>query len=93
MALPILKGAVNIGFQLFIGIGVLSAILINYRTPEIHPWGWRLSLGLAGVPALGSFTLPGSVIERAQTEKARAVLRRVRGMPDIWEVLPRFPRG
>lgn len=94
MAPARLRGALNIGFQLFIGIGNTSANLINYGTSKIHPWGWRLSLGLAGVPALimlaGSLTLPdtpGSLIERGQMEKARAVLERIRGTPDVQEEL------
>eukprot|EP00253_Pinus_taeda_P011849 PITA_11849 len=94
MAPPRLRGALNIGFQLFLGIGVLSANLINYRTAKIQNWGWRLSLGLAAAPALimlaGSFTLPdtpNSLIERGQMEKARAVLERIRGTPDVQEEL------
>lgn len=94
MAPPKMRGALNIGFQLFLGIGVLSANLINYRTAKIQNWGWRLSLGLAAVPALimlaGSFTLPdtpNSLIERGQLEKAKAVLVRIRGTPDVQEEL------
>lgn len=38
------------------------AQLINYGTKEISPWGWRLSLALAGVPGfmlfIGSLCLP-----------------------------------
>lgn len=52
MAPAHLRGALNILFQLAITIGILVAQCINYGTDTIHPWGWRLSLGLAGVPAV-----------------------------------------
>ena len=64
-------GAVNIIFQLFVTIGILSANLVNYFTSGIHSWGWRLSLGLASIPAcflfIGSLVIsetPASLIER-----------------------------
>lgn len=38
------------------------AQLINYGTQHIDPWGWRLSLALAGVPGImlfaGALLLP-----------------------------------
>ncbi|KAJ4953114.1 hypothetical protein NE237_029946 [Protea cynaroides] len=41
MALPQYRGAFNIGFQVCVGIGVLSANLINYGTEMIKGgWGW-----------------------------------------------------
>uniref|UniRef100_A0A0D6R2X7 Major facilitator superfamily (MFS) profile domain-containing protein n=1 Tax=Araucaria cunninghamii TaxID=56994 RepID=A0A0D6R2X7_ARACU len=90
MAPPKLRGALNIGFQLFNGIGVLSANLINYGTAKIDGWGWRLSLGLAGVPAVimlvGSLFLPdtpNSLIERGNPDKAKAMLERIRGTPNV----------
>ncbi|KAI5084000.1 hypothetical protein GOP47_0000169 [Adiantum capillus-veneris] len=65
------RGAMNIGFQLSVTIGILVANLVNYFTQNIHPWGWRLSLGLAGIPAtvifLAGLTLsdtPNSILER-----------------------------
>ncbi|GLJ30126.1 hypothetical protein SUGI_0595850 [Cryptomeria japonica] len=90
MAPPKWRGGLNTGFQLFIGIGVLTANLINYGTAKIDGWGWRLSLGLAAVPAvimtLGSLTLPdtpNSLIERGQLDKAKAMLQRIRGTPNV----------
>lgn len=91
MAPPKWRGGLNTGFQLFIAIGVLSANLINYGTAKISAgWGWRLSLGLAAVPAvimtLGSLTLPdtpNSLIERGQLEKAKAMLQRIRGTSNV----------
>ncbi|KAH0985603.1 hypothetical protein GBA52_012780 [Prunus armeniaca] len=40
------RGALNIGFQLSITIGILVANVLNYFFAKIHGgWGWRLSLG------------------------------------------------
>lgn len=90
IAPPKLRGALNIMFQLAITIGILCANLINYGTGKITPWGWRLSLGLAAVPAiimtLGSAFLPdtpSSMIERGYFEKGRAMLERIRGTKDV----------
>lgn len=42
--------------------GIFAAQLINYGTKNIEPWGWRLSLALAGVPGvmlfIGALCLP-----------------------------------
>lgn len=53
-------------------------------------WGWRLSLGLGGVPALlltlGAFLVvdtPNSLIERGHLEQGKAVLRKIRGIENI----------
>ncbi|KAH7296625.1 hypothetical protein KP509_26G031200 [Ceratopteris richardii] len=86
------RGALNIMFQLAITIGILCANLINYGTGKITPWGWRLSLGLAAVPAiimtLGSAFLPdtpNSMIERGEVEKGRQMLQRIRGVEAVDE--------
>ncbi|KAG1368208.1 sugar transport protein MST6 [Cocos nucifera] len=91
MAPARLRGMLNIGFQLMITIGILTANLINYGTSKIKGgWGWRVSLGLAAVPAgiitLGSLFLPdtpNSLIERGHADKAMRMLRRIRGTDDI----------
>ena len=56
----------------------------------MHPHGWRLSVGLAIVPALmlflGSIIIPdtpNSWVKRGYVEKARLTLERVRGTPDV----------
>lgn len=87
------RGALNIGFQLSITIGILVAEILNYFFAKIKGgWGWRLSLGGAVVPALiitlGSLVLPdtpNSMIERGQKEEAREKLKKIRGIEDVDE--------
>jgi MFS family permease len=57
---------------------------------RIHPWGWRLSLSLAGIPALlltlGALFVtdtPNSLIERGRLEEGKAVLKRIRGTDNV----------
>ncbi|XP_020578448.1 sugar transport protein 8-like isoform X2 [Phalaenopsis equestris] len=85
-----IRGALNILFQLDVTIGIFIANIVNYFTSEIHPWGWRLSLGLAGVPAsilcLGSFIIPetpSSLVERGMLEEGLKMLRKVRGVENV----------
>lgn len=82
------RGAFNSGFQFFIGIGVVVANCINYSTAK-QTWGWRLSLGLAVVPAaimtLGVLIIPdtpNSLLERGKMEEAGKSLRKARGDDD-----------
>ncbi|XP_047073546.1 sugar transport protein MST5 [Lolium rigidum] len=91
MAPANLRGMLNIGFQLMTTIGILSANLINYATVSIEGgWGWRIGLGLAGVPALiitvGALALPdtpNSLIARGYNAEAKKVLIKVRGTSDV----------
>lgn len=90
MSPPKIRGAVNQLFQLTTCLGILVADLINYFTDKIHPWGWRLSLGLAAVPATLMFVgglflpeTPNSLVERGKLEEARAVLEKVRGTKKV----------
>ncbi|KAB2012098.1 hypothetical protein ES319_D09G065300v1 [Gossypium barbadense] len=90
IAPPNLRGALNISFQLFITIGILVSNLINYFTTNVHPHGWRISLGIAGVPALmlclGSILIcetPTSLIERHKVEEGRKVLGKIRGVENV----------
>lgn len=91
MAPAQLRGALNIGFQLAITIGILVANLVNYGTNQIKGgYGWRLSLALAAVPAIlmtiGSLFLPdtpNSLIDRGFMEKARSMLQKIRGTDDV----------
>lgn len=84
------RGAVNILFQLLVTVGILFANLVNYSTSKIHPWGWRLSLGLAAVPAsflfIGSLVIsetPASLIERKHEAEGLATLRKIRGVENV----------
>ena len=80
-------------FQLSITIGILFANGINYGVSFIKGgWGWRLSLGLAIVPALmfviGSLFLddtPNSLIERGDLRKAKERLLKIRGVDNVDE--------
>ncbi|PON92404.1 Sugar/inositol transporter [Trema orientale] len=92
MAPPKYRGAINNGFQFSIGIGALSANLINYGTEKIKGgWGWRISLAMAAIPAtiltLGAIFLPetpNSLIQRSNDpRRAELMLRRVRGTDDV----------
>ncbi|XP_065871637.1 hexose carrier protein HEX6-like [Euphorbia lathyris] len=86
------RGAINNGFEVNVGIGVLSANLINFGTQKIKAgWGWRISLSMAALPALiitlGAFFLPdtpNSLIHRTNDpEKAKAMLQRIRGTDNV----------
>ncbi|MCL7021573.1 hypothetical protein MKW94_011506 [Papaver nudicaule] len=85
------RGALNSSFQLMITVGIFFANLINYFTDKISSGqGWRISLGLAAVPAvimtLGAVFLPdtpNSLIDRNKTEEAKKQLQRIRGPVDI----------
>ncbi|KAG5225704.1 hypothetical protein OIU78_023864 [Salix suchowensis] len=86
MAPAKVRGAVNQLFQLTTCLGILVANFVNYGTGQIHPWGWRLSLGLATVPAAIMFVggiflpeTPNSLVEQGKLEEARRVLEKVRG--------------
>lgn len=92
MAPPKYRGAFSNGFQFSLGMGALSANLINYGTEKIKGgWGWRVSLALAAVPGsiltLGAIFLPdtpNSLIQRSNDhQKARLMLQRVRGTNDV----------
>jgi len=77
-------------FQMATTIGIWVAQWINYGTQNMHPHGWRLSVGLAIVPALilflGSLIIPdtpNSLVARGKIEQARRTLERVRGTPNV----------
>ncbi|XP_021721742.1 hexose carrier protein HEX6-like [Chenopodium quinoa] len=78
MAPPKYRGAFNNGFQLSVGIGGLTANLINVGTEKIKGgWGWRVSLATAVAPAIiltvGAILLPetpNSLIQRSKNSRA-----------------------
>lgn len=90
MAPAKLRGGMNMLFQLATTLGIVSANLINYGTEKMGVWGWRVSLGLAAVPAL-FFTVggcllpetPNSLIERGFKEEGRRCLERIRGTGNV----------
>ncbi|XP_052728509.1 sugar transport protein 10-like [Vigna angularis] len=91
MAPTSIRGALNIGFQMMITIGILIANLINYGTAKLE-YGWRISLGVGAVPAImlcvGSLFLgdtPNSLIERGKEEEAKKMLKKIRGMDNVDE--------
>ncbi|CAN6699450.1 unnamed protein product [Malus baccata var. baccata] len=84
--------AVNQLFHLTAFLGILIANWINYGTDKSHPWGWRLSLGLATVPAVLMFVgglflpeTPNSLVEQGRLEEARTILEKVRGTKKVDE--------
>ncbi|XP_057510142.1 sugar transport protein 1-like [Actinidia eriantha] len=89
------RGALNIGFQMSITIGILAANFLNYLTAKIKGgWGWRVSLGGAVVPALIFITsslllpeTPNSLIERGKHEEAKERLQKIRGIDNVDEEL------
>ncbi|KAK3033191.1 hypothetical protein RJ639_036983 [Escallonia herrerae] len=90
MAPTHLRGGLNMMFQLATTLGIFTANMINYGTSKLHPWGWRLSLGLAAAPALlmtvGGVLLPetpNSLIEQGLKEKGREVLQKIRGTKNV----------
>ncbi|GMN52555.1 hypothetical protein TIFTF001_021695 [Ficus carica] len=93
MAPAKIRGALNMGFQMAITIGILVANLVNYGTAKIKGgWGWRVSLALAAVPAImmtvGAIFLPetpNSILERGNQEKAKKMLQRIRGTDNVEE--------
>lgn len=90
MAPAKIRGAVNQLFQFTTCVGILIANLLNYGVEKIHPWGWRLSLGLATVPAAIMFVgglflpeTPNSLVEQGRLDEARTILEKVRGTRKI----------
>ncbi|KAG9158303.1 hypothetical protein Leryth_000435 [Lithospermum erythrorhizon] len=90
MAPAHIRGALNIGFQMAVTIGIFIANLINYGTAKMKSNGWRVSLGIAAVPAIimtvGALFLPdtpNSLLERGKTQEAREMLQKVRGTTNV----------
>ena len=90
IAPPSYRGGLNMMFSINIAFGIFAGNLVNYLAAHIHPWGWRLSLAMAGVPAIsitfaGLFLVdtPSHLIRRNEHERAKQVLVKVRGHRDI----------
>ncbi|CAI7776383.1 unnamed protein product [Closterium sp. NIES-53] len=101
MAPAQLRGALNMMFQMATTLGIVGGQLINYGTAHLHPWGWRLSLALAAVPAAvltaGGLFLPdtpNSLVERGHATRGRQVLQRIRGVEvDVQEEFDEIQRA
>jgi hypothetical protein len=83
---------VTILFQLATTFGIVLAQVINLFTQRIAG-GWRISLAVAGVPALvllvGAAVLPDTPSSLAQSGRAgaRRALERLRGTEEVDEEL------
>ncbi|KAK6927905.1 Major facilitator, sugar transporter-like [Dillenia turbinata] len=85
------RGSLNVLFNVSITVGILVANIVNYFTARIKGgWGWRISLGGAGVPAIfiafSAFILPdtpNSMIVRGKPDKALGMLRKIGGVEDV----------
>jgi hypothetical protein len=84
------RGSLNYLFALGITMGAFFADLINYGTAKMARNGWRVSLGLGGVPAIlitiagiALSDTPNSLIQRGKQEEGKAVLRRIRGVENV----------
>ncbi|KAL5728137.1 Sugar transport protein 14 [Ranunculus cassubicifolius] len=87
---PKYRGRFNQFFQLTTCLGIMVANIVNYFTEPIHPWGWRLSLGLATVPAalmgIGGIFLPetpNNLVEQGRKEEGRIILEKIRGTKNV----------
>jgi hypothetical protein len=70
-------------------MGILMAQLITFYTASL-PYGWRISMGSAGLPAfllvLSTIFLPESpqwLMMKGRTNEAKAVLQKVYGVEDV----------
>ncbi|KAE9609771.1 putative major facilitator, sugar transporter, major facilitator superfamily [Lupinus albus] len=90
MAPTHLRGGLNMMFQVATTFGIFTANMINFGTQKIKPWGWRLSLGLAAIPAIlmtvGGIFLPdtpNSLVQRGLKEEGKKLLEKIRGTDDV----------
>jgi hypothetical protein len=84
------RGRLTYLFQLSLSIGAFCATMINYGTSRLVPNGWRISLGLAGIPAIiitiSGIILsdtPNSLVHRGKQEAGRKVLEKMRGITNV----------
>jgi SP family galactose:H+ symporter-like MFS transporter len=83
-----MRGALVSLNQLAITIGIVVSYLVDYLLSDIQ--GWRYMLGLAAIPAIilgvGMLPLPDTprwLIKNDKTDKARTVLKRIRGKANV----------
>lgn len=86
------RGAFSNGFQFSLCLGDLAATVTNYGVEKIKAgWGWRLSLALAGIPAVfltfGPIFLPETPSSLVRQGKERlvvkALLHKMRGFEAV----------
>ncbi len=84
--------------QLAITIGIVVSYLVDYALAPIQ--GWRYMLGLAAIPAvilaLGMLPLPDTprwLVNHNEPEKARLVLKRIRGNENAEKELDEIQNG
>lgn len=89
VAPPKWHGGFSSGFEIFINVGLVSANCINYGMAKLI-WGWRLSLGLAFIPAmiitLGALMIDdtlSSLVNRGKLNQAKKALAKVRSQSDM----------
>ncbi|KXG25760.2 hypothetical protein SORBI_3006G003601 [Sorghum bicolor] len=83
---PRWRGAFTIAYHIFVCIGSVIANMVNYLTNSMPYWGWRISLGVAAIPAIiiivGALLVtdsPSSLVLRGEPDKARVSLQHIRG--------------
>ncbi|XP_006663022.2 hexose carrier protein HEX6-like [Oryza brachyantha] len=86
------RGAFSNGIQFSLCLGALAATTVNFAVEKIRGgWGWRLSLSLAGVPAVlltvGAIFLPetpNSLVQQGEDrDKVKALLQKIRGVDAV----------
>ncbi len=92
VAPPKMRGSLVSLNQLAITIGIVVSYLVDFGLADVQ--GWRYMLGLAVVPAailgLGMLFLPDTprwLVNHNESDKARTVLKRIRGKTDVEEEL------
>lgn len=89
-----LRGRLTTMWQMLINFGVLVSSLIAAAFSYVHPYGWRIMLGLSALPGIVQFVgflfMPESprwLVSKGQVDSARDVLVRLRGHKDVTEEL------
>ncbi|GMI97617.1 hypothetical protein HRI_003431000 [Hibiscus trionum] len=75
MAPTRLRGALNMMFQVATTFGIFTANMVNYGTQKLEPWGWRLSLGLAAIPALHPKLYSNKITTKTRTTAATTTIK------------------
>lgn len=84
--------------QIALTAGIVISYLMDYELSGVRGWRWMFGLAAIPAPALGIGMLfvpesPRLLVGRALPDKARAVLRRVCGTPDVDRELKEIQTG